>query len=203
MHSPFAIAFTPGSKLEVDGETVEIATRVIGELVLTSGQIVVADPFLTSFENGNLPLSRTAPVGTFPVELSLAQFETDQRVACARVRFSPDAIATRWEVALFEGQTEDDASELPGYGVDAGTGCFFDAATRGAVDETLANEWLAAHHANYVDTWSWHVAPLGGHNVVMCSSGWGDGVYASWWGFDEAGNVVELVTDFDVLAEHL
>ena len=36
-------------------------------------------------------------------------------------------------------------------------------------------------------------------NVAVFSSGWGDGFYASYWGEDEAGNVLALVTDFGVL----
>ncbi len=35
----------------------------------------------------------------------------------------------------------------------------------------------------------------------MFSSGWGDGVYSSWWGLGPAGNLVEVVTDFQVLVE--
>jgi hypothetical protein len=33
-------------------------------------------------------------------------------------------------------------------------------------------------------------------NIVAFSSGWGDGAYASHWGYDVAGNLVSLVTDF-------
>ena len=35
----------------------------------------------------------------------------------------------------------------------------------------------------------------------MFSSGWGDGFYTSWWGLNAAGEVVELVTDFELLVE--
>jgi len=37
-------------------------------------------------------------------------------------------------------------------------------------------------------------------NVVMFSSGYSDGFYASYWGFDADDNVVCLVTDFNVLS---
>jgi len=36
-------------------------------------------------------------------------------------------------------------------------------------------------------------------NCVAFSSGWGDGVYASYFGYSTAHDVVCLVTDFDVL----
>jgi hypothetical protein len=33
----------------------------------------------------------------------------------------------------------------------------------------------------------------------MFSTGFGDGIYASYWGFDSDGQVVELVSDFELL----
>ena len=33
-------------------------------------------------------------------------------------------------------------------------------------------------------------------NVIAFSSGWGDGGYSSYWGYDEKGNLAALVTDF-------
>lgn len=35
-------------------------------------------------------------------------------------------------------------------------------------------------------------------NIVAFSSGCGDGAYASYWGYDSAGNLVSLVTDFSL-----
>ncbi|WP_277949839.1 DUF4241 domain-containing protein [Priestia endophytica] len=36
-------------------------------------------------------------------------------------------------------------------------------------------------------------------NALVFSSGYGDGFYASYWGIDEKGHVVSLVTDFNIL----
>ena len=33
-------------------------------------------------------------------------------------------------------------------------------------------------------------------NLIAFSSGWGDGGYASFWGYDEKDNITSLVTDF-------
>ena len=33
----------------------------------------------------------------------------------------------------------------------------------------------------------------------MFQSGWGDGLYASWFGYDAQGRVVALLTDFNVV----
>jgi hypothetical protein len=38
-----------------------------------------------------------------------------------------------------------------------------------------------------------------GANVIAFSSGWGDGGYSSYWGYDAKGNLANLVTDFMLL----
>lgn len=52
----------------------------------------------------------------------------------------------------------------------------------------------------YVHTWSWTNYALGDgqQNLVAFSSGYGDGVYASYAGFDSDGEVSIVVTDFGV-----
>lgn len=202
IHSPFALAFTHGARVKhaLDGP-IEIETRVLGELRVPSGKLVVSDPFVTSFDEKQKPLARKAPTGVFPVEVAIAHFDSgDQRVACARVRFRSSAPAVKWTVARFKGQKVS-ADHYPGYGVDAGTGCFFDQRARAEVDEATSAAWIRACEANYVHTWHWHVADLGRANVVMFSSGLGDGFYSSHWGFDQTGELVELVTDFELLIE--
>src|SRR5579884_989943 len=108
VHSPFAAAFRTGTRFRDDdrGCTLEMQTHAIGELKLPSGRIDLGDPFTTSFDEPVKPLAQVAPIGDFPVEVAVARFadNADQRVACARVRFSPNASAVRWTMALREGQ---------------------------------------------------------------------------------------------------
>jgi hypothetical protein len=40
-----------------------------------------------------------------------------------------------------------------------------------------------------------------GVNMLMFTSGWGDGEYVSCWGFDASGSPVCLITDFGIFAE--
>jgi hypothetical protein len=202
VHSDFAAAFAPGTRFaREDGDPVEMSTRVLGQLRVPSGRLLVADPFTTTFEEPGPALARTAPTGIFPVEVALARFDdADQRIACARVRFgAPEAPVERWDSALWEGQEPFDDGSSSAYEVDAGMGCFFDRDATSVVDEATANAWLAAIEARRVDTWTWHVTDLGKANLLMFSSGWGDGVYPSYWGLDARGEIVELVTDFEVL----
>jgi Protein of unknown function (DUF4241) len=52
--------------------------------------------------------------------------------------------------------------------------------------------------ANYVDTWEWTDMRFGDGNLIAFSSGYGDGVYASYAGFHAEGEVTIILTDFSV-----
>jgi len=203
-HSPFSEVFTSGARFAREqGAPVEaeMSVHLVGELKVPTGRLCASDPFTTFFDEKHEGFARQTPTGVFPVEVAVARFaHGDQRVACARVRFGPPGVrGVRWEPALFEGQAPPKDDDLPAYGVDSGTGCFFDEAACATIDEATTDAWLAATNSNYVSTWTWHVAEVGAANVVMFSSGGGDGLYSSYWGFDAGGQLVELVTDFDIL----
>ncbi len=108
-------------------ETVPFKTFDIGRLIIKSGQICAADPFVGI--GATKPFTQAVPNGTFPVRLAVgfhpAGTVKDNRVAFARVDFS-SAPVVRWSQALIEGQ--DPATlkpgEMFGYPVDAGTGSF-------------------------------------------------------------------------------
>jgi hypothetical protein len=86
--------------------------------------------------------------------------------------------------------------------VDSGTGCFaspealaaFTAMpSAGADQDPLIN----ALEANGVPTWSHACLDVGPNlNVVAFSTGYGDGVYATFWGLDAQGAPVCALTDF-------
>jgi hypothetical protein len=197
--------FEDGREIDTEIGKATLRLRGAGELVVTSGRVVACDP-LTDPEAG--PFARAVPPGRHPVVLSVAHFEDgDQRVAAAVVRFA-DARAARWELALLPGQ---DAGELGegevfGYGVDSGTGCFMDEeAAQGLLrklDESdeYYEEIIDEMDKTYVHTWSWanvEMTPAGA-NLVAFSTGVGDGLYASYFGLDDAGRPVSLVTDFSM-----
>ncbi|GEM_PF-2788441 len=60
----------------------------------------------------------------------------------------------------------------------------------------------AAAKPVYIHTREWADFQLEdetGLNVVYFTSGFGDGLYPSYWGYDGAGDLACLVTDFEVL----
>ncbi len=180
-----------------------LAHHKVGELLLPSGLLVACDPFV--FPEAE-PFSLALPRGAFPVVLSVAQIDTDQRVAFATVRFRPSS-PVAWDM-LTSGD-QDTASlkegEYFGYPVDAGTGCFMDrVAAVGLNDRMRAQSdfyevMIAEMDKTYRHTWSWLDLKFGDGNLIAFSSGYGDGMYATYAGFDAEGEVPVVVTDFGVV----
>lgn len=199
----FEFAFQPGWHAKVGDQDVRFSVFDGGRLRLTSGRIVACDPLVNM---GRPAFTVEVPNGAFPVRLALAAGGVDDgRVAFARVDFSSEP-AVRWELALVPGQ---DAATLKadehfGYPVDAGTGSFVDPATAAIADkkmradEDLAQRWITEGEHRKPPMFFLDV-DMGPGNIIMFHSGWGDGVYASWFGYDAQGHVAALVTDFLVI----
>lgn len=180
---------------------ISISIRNVGELWVPTGRIVVCDPLVFSEA---LPFPQTVTPGKYPVVLSVAVFENDQRTGCAMLKFS-DQPASKWEMALLPGQDTGSLkkNEFFGYPVDSGTGCFMDADSACALigrmrqDDKYFEEIIHAMDKTYVNTWSWANIELAAErNVIAFSSGFGDGLYGSYFGYDLSGKPACLVTDF-------
>lgn len=208
-HTDFALAFCDGATI-TDSVGTQATMRVysLGELAAPSGVIVACDP-LTAIEPK--PFAQRVAPGRYPVLVSVAQLvDGDQRVACAQLRLS-DAPVARWERARLEGQAQIALGEGErfGYPVDAGVGCFMDARAASALDaryerdESYDEALIDALEAHHSDSWDFADVALdedAGLNVIIFSSGWGDGVFASYWGYDASGAPACLVTDFGLFA---
>lgn len=201
MRTDFRLAFTDGQAFRTERPT-RVRLHRAGDLLVPSGRIVACDPLVMP---GTPAFTREVRAGKYSVLLSVAELENDQRVAAAAVEFDVGGAtaAERWDLALVPGQ--DPATlgprEFFGYGVDAGTGCFMDAQVAAALDAGEPCDLDAALQASYVPTFSWANLRHRDGSVVAFSSGWGDGSYASYWGFDGTGRLVALATDFAVLVE--
>lgn len=172
-------------------------------LSLPTGELVACDPLVFCDTE---PFSLLLPRGIFPVILSIAHSQTDQRVAFATIRFR-DSTPVAWDMMTIEGQDTEtlEPGHFFGYGVDAGTGCFMDRSAARALDnkmkedndfgETLIDEM----QKTYRHTWSWLDLKLGNANLVAFSSGYGDGTYATYAGFDADKEISVVVTDFGVV----
>lgn len=176
-----------------------------GLLQCPSGGIVCCDPLV--FAGSAEPFSLLVPIGAHPIILTIAKTDQDARVAFARIQLR-DTRPVAWDLMTLEGQDQSQLGpeEIFGYGVDTGTGCFADALAIRELDELLTadtNYWQQLDDAlekGYTPTWScinWLLPSR--LNVVAFSSGYGDGLYASFVGLDADGELACVVTDFQVL----
>ncbi|MDP9263545.1 MAG: DUF4241 domain-containing protein [Acidobacteriota bacterium] len=182
---------------------ISVSIRNIGELWVPTGRIVACDPFVFA---ETLSFPQTIIPGKYPVMLSIAVLENDQRTGCAMLKLS-DQPVSRWEMAVLPGQDKGSLKEREffGYPVDSGTGCFMDEdsahtlRTRLQQDDKYFEEIIHAMDKTYVNTWSWaNIEVATERNVITFSSGFGDGLYGSYFGYDSSGRPACLVTDFGV-----
>lgn len=189
-----------------------LETIDLGAQPFPSGSIVACDP-LTLCHDG--PFERGIAPGSYPVRLCLARLiNGDERIAAAAIILEEDVVPSEWVMATVAGQELSTlgADEVFGYGVDSGTGGFFDAAfttvlNMEAVDrERLENVIEKINNrieSTWRDTrgWAMSIEPEpDGVSVSAFSSGFGDGFYPSYWGSAE-GEPCCLLTDFEVLGD--
>ncbi|MBX3241858.1 MAG: DUF4241 domain-containing protein [Chitinophagaceae bacterium] len=187
------------------GDSVVFYQLDIGKLKVESGKLIAAD--VIQFEEMP-PFIQQFPRGDFPVILSIARFSNlDERVAFAQVLFSSDSI-THWEYALLEPQKPASifSDTFYGYGVDAGVGLFIDERSNhafrkvsgvnpNAIDRYIFKRLEEQSRA----TWEYTLQYFEGGNLAAFTTGFGDGHYASYIGYDKNGAPCRLVTDFGLI----
>jgi hypothetical protein len=198
------LLFTAGTRLGLDtsefmfppGDTVIVELRPAGTLRMPSGRLVAADPTWVEFPP---PFTTTVPPGEYPVLLSLVRWADDpehKRVAAAKLAIRDDP-AVSWELALLPGQDPRFLSDeaFYGFGVDAGIGCFLDAAAAPA----MARQSEALITGDPIDVTAELSDPESGANLIAFSSGWGDGAYPTWIGRTSNGDLACFIADMVLL----
>ncbi|WP_426052764.1 DUF4241 domain-containing protein [Bacillus sp. DC4300-2b2] len=172
------------------------------------GHIVACDPFVLE---GDQSFTRKVTLGKCPILLVVKRLESgDERAAYAMIKFTNEQ-AIEWELATRAGQDikhlkED---EFFGYGVNTGMGCFMDAESaiylqayedkryKEDNDFYLYEEFAEALEQNYKHTWGWLVTHFHDKvDIAIFTTGFGDGIYPSFWGLDQKRKPACLVTDF-------
>ncbi len=202
----------------VKSETRDFLT--VGTVDVKSGKVVVADPI--SYMSGSSViapvLKREIPCGSYPAEISVCRHDViGMRYCTARLKIRSTA-AVRYELAEVEEESSAfKASDgaMSGFPVDAGMMCFVDAEAAENY-KAFINRWHEEnpdknHYADYLaaffsesakaqpqyqrelgDFIQW-VNPGTGERMVQITSGFGDGFYMCFWGFDSEGEVCELI----------
>lgn len=201
---------TPGARFHDDPYDYVIEPHRLDDVVLPTGAVVACDPLVFATTE---PFGATVAPGRYGLVAWVAVLSKDgaehQRRNAALQLVIRDEPAVRWELALQAGQ---DAAELGdkeffGFAVDAGCGTLCDRATTAALegwDEDRIDEVLVP-----VDLPLTPVPGLGpavvdeatGANLVLVTSGWGDGVYPTFVGLTADGAVASFVIDFQVVPE--
>ncbi|MBT2557581.1 DUF4241 domain-containing protein [Hymenobacter sp. ISL-91] len=199
----FETSFFPGTTIQHNNITFRFTRTYLGDLPVPTGRIVVTDPIL--LESESLPFTTVFPKGDFPVELAIAHFGDDERVAFARILFSAEPVAA-WTMALLAGQKPlpITGEEYYGYSVDSGSGLFIDSTyLRGF------NQYLSADNKNFSHVFTDYLAEnqqkpgilytAQGNTLATFSTGLGDGYYATYIGFDAQHRPCRLLTDFQLI----
>ena len=182
----------------------------MGELLFPSGALVAADALVTP---DRPPFETQIPTGRYRVLVAIKELLTDrkpgyvgdQRVAYAKL-IVKDEPAVQWLLATTanEDARKLEKDEYYGYPVDAGIGSFMDAKAASILcqSQPLSDQLLSDLNKHDVHTWSWAnlvVDPPSKLNVIAFSSGYGDGLYPSYFGLNKKGKVVCVVTDFMII----
>lgn len=191
----------------------------MGTVHFPSGRILVCDP-LVYLNREAKPYFHDVPVGVFPIDAAVVRIEDDHfRYAAVRVAFS-DEWPVRFVEALMghEDLENLDEGEFFGFNVDAGLGTVVDEVTRDAWCD-FAEQWHGEHpdgnlyddyfaeefrksreqHPKYQrkdgDWINWTI-PGTDLSVPMFQSGFGDGAYPVYFGYDRKGKISQLVIHF-------
>lgn len=177
----------------------------IGKLRLPGGRVVAADPYTMGVDPQ--PFIQTLSASEADVVAARAVIGEGHERLAALILLAGFNPVVEWQMSTIDDQDVSalDGDEFFGYGVDAGTGSFGSPEAMRTVGRVLGEDagmledpLSAALFRDGVGTRSAVVAAPedGAIPVAMCSSGWGDGVYPTWLGVDDSGDVVVAVTDF-------
>lgn len=189
----FEASLMEGTRLRQYGNLFDFRTKSIGGLKIPSGKIVGVDP--VSLDKESLPYKYDFPKGTYPLEITQMSFRSMRgRNAFARIRFKTDKI-DKWEYARKEGQKFLPISDSLGYGyhVQAGIGLFIDQEALPEFDEILASNWNRLFIDNFETGFVYH--EFGKYNMTAFHTGQGDGFHSTYIGYNEEGEIVQLLTD--------
>ncbi|MCM1309285.1 MAG: DUF4241 domain-containing protein [Butyrivibrio sp.] len=192
----------------------------VGTVDITSGRVAAADPL--SHMSGDIMivpiLEKEIPKGSYPAEVSIYRDNRiGIRMCTARLKIK-ETTAVRYELAKPIPETaafRTDDSVTCGFPVNGGVMCFIDAKGAKAYEQFILNFHKANPGANHYDDYfsvffaqsaerfpqyqsgegdfiEWN-NPLNNERMVQISSGLGDGFYRCFWGYDETGEICELV----------
>ena len=204
---------------EIAGKKLDIMD--IGTVNFPSGELIVCDP-LAYIDRKLQPYIQKVPSGEYTVKVCVIVPDESgdcARYAAAGVEFSKE-VAVRYEEALvgIEDLNDFEEGNYFGFNVDAGLGCIVDRVVRDAYCD-FEEKWMKEnpegntyddyfsdifeesyknnpqYQRNGGDWINWTV-PGTDYRIPMFASGFGDGAYPVYMGYDSKGNVCNVVIEF-------
>ena len=190
----FNYAFTSNYKVKTKDFTYTFQNKTLGKLNLSSGKIIATDPILI---NDSEPFTKNFPKGSFPVDISIANKNI---VAFVKLTFSNNKIK-KWKYALLKGEKDisiRDTSLFYCFSVDAGVACLFDAKYLKKAKSLNQNEW---NKSFFLQKPKYESFIAKNHNIeaAVFETGYGDGCYATFIGYDEKGQPSQILIDFGII----
>ncbi len=204
-------------KKEIHGK--EIFVLDMGEVRFPSGEILVRDP-LVWLHRDEKPYLQSVPVGTFKVKTLVAKIEENHyRYVVSRVQFTEETPVVYYE-ALKGDEDLDDVEEdnIFGFLVDAGLATIVDVETKNAYcdfvdrwyeknpDRNIYDDFFAAVFAKSAadnplyqregGDWINFRIPDTELSIPMIQSGFGDGVYPVYFGYDKDNRLCDVVLEY-------
>ena len=206
---------------EIAGQFIKSETRAhltVGMVDIPSGKVVISDPLCYLAMGICCPvLKESIPAGSYPAEVAVVRNkDVGIRMCTARLKIKPDpavyyAIAESVEsnAVMLKGWV------MSGFPVETGVMSFCDA--EGAkefkkftdkwqsdnAEKNIVSDYFSGFFAESAARYPEHQNkngdfiewknPDSGKRMVMISSGLGDGFYQCYWGYDEFGDICELV----------
>lgn len=191
-----AFSSKPSSHHDLSG-AFTLRGKSLGQLFIDdSGALVATDPVALPACS---PFNVKLPKGKHEVVASLFHAGSDWRIAYAKIVIA-DEPAIAWEA----GSVGSSQTTPSGYAVDSGTGSFMSA----AASKILAKKFLGGREITEglkkkrdlpIGWTDLIVDASSGANVIAFESGYGDGIYHTYFGYSGDKRLVAVVTDFLVI----
>lgn len=191
----------------------------VGGISFPTGNVIVRDP-LVYLAKDALPYHTKIPIGIFPLTILVVEMEADHyRYVGFRLKLSSSKAVTYTEALLGNENLDNfQEGEYFGFHVDAGLATIVDQATRDAYcsfvenwqksnpDQNIYDHFFAAEFKKSSQSapayqrdggdWINFTIPDTELTIPMIQSGFGDGTYPVYFGYDKQGAITEIVAQF-------
>lgn len=176
-----------------------------GKLKLKTGKIIATDPI---FMYDDQCFSKHVSPNTYTVYVYNGKTEKRKvQTLLAEIKINENT-PIRWEMALLEGENSSKFArdEFMGYEVENGLGCFMDECVMDKLD-IMGEEELTNYENNIRKKVKNSVNACAdilidektGSNIIVFPTGWNDGTFPTYYGYDKNNKVAKIVTDFMVI----